>query len=56
MGHNMPKIQAQTLRCKTDTTLMEIYRRIIHVIEAGVIFGAYFLCVIQINVVEGSIE
>ena len=56
MSHYMPKFQAQRLRCKTDTALMEIYQRIITIIDAGVILGAHFLSVIQINVVEGSIE
>lgn len=53
MSHYMPKFQAQRLRCKTDTTLMEIYRRIIIIIDAGVILRPHFLSVIQINVVEG---
>lgn len=56
MSHYMPKFLAQRLRCKTDTTLMEIYQRIITIIDAGVILRAHFLSVIQINVVEGSIE
>ena len=52
----MPKFQAPTLRCKTDTTLMESYWRIITIIDAGVILRAHFLSVIHINVVEGLIE
>lgn len=55
MSHNMPKFQAPTLRCKTDTTLMEIYQRIITIIDEGVILRTHFFSVIQINVVEGSI-
>lgn len=56
MSHYMSKFQAQRLRCKMDTALMEIYRRIVTIIDAGVILRAHFLSVIQINVVEGSIE
>jgi len=56
MNYYMPKFQAQRCRCKTDTALMEIYRKIITIIDAGVVLRAHFLSVIQINVVEGSIK